>query len=313
MAPAIGPPLFLPGPSGPWEPVGETLERTGSVLVHAAVPGWRPETETQEAVRRLLGRDWRRYENLRPGMRDRFVASRLFLRYTAAAVLGTAPDLVDLSYQPGGRPYVRGCDQIDVSLSHTEETMVVGVTRRGRIGVDVERADRRLAGTGSELQACTPYEKRRLDEGGDAARNDTMVRLWTLKEAYSKALGQGLRFRFTEFGFELAGTGARLIRPDGSPAAGDEWAFGTFGVAERYVVSAAVHDSGFGGPADVSVATMLDEGLLDALLAGTRTGPGSAGRSGDPAGLLGDPDGVDPVARAELGDDGGQIVADGSL
>ena len=30
-----------------------------------------------------------------------------------------------------------------------------------------------------------------------------MVRLWTLKEAYSKALGQGLRFRFTEFGFGL--------------------------------------------------------------------------------------------------------------
>ncbi|MFE7480884.1 4'-phosphopantetheinyl transferase family protein [Streptomyces sp. NPDC057552] len=316
MAPAIGRPVPALGPQGPWDRVADALAATGSVLVYGTMPGWLPR-DGQDAVRRLLGRDWRRYESLdRPRMRDRFVASRLFLRYTAAAVLDTTPDLVDLSYQPGGRPYVRGCDQIDVSLSHTEEMMVVAVTRRGRIGVDVERADRRIARTGSELQACTPYEKERLDAGGEEARNGAMVRLWTLKEAYSKACGQGLRFRFTEFGFALDGAAARLVRPDGSPAAAGDWTFGTFGVGERYVVSAAVQDTGFGGLADVSVTTMLDDGLLDTLLAGAadrsgRTGPG--GRSGNPAGLLGDPDGVDPVARAELGHDGREVVADGPL
>ncbi|NGO43910.1 4'-phosphopantetheinyl transferase family protein [Streptomyces ureilyticus] len=266
MTAAIGRPQPVLGPGAAWDRVGQELADTGSVLVYAAMPGWLPRGDA-DSVRHLLGRDWDRSESfVRAPMRDRFIASRLFLRHTAAAVLGTTADQVDLSYEPGGRPYVRGCDQIDVSLSHTERLMVVAVTRRGRIGVDVERADRRLVGTGSEAMACTPYERDLLDAGGAEARNGTLVRLWTLKEAYTKALGQGLRFRFTEFGFELGERGARLVRPDGTPAGGTEWTFATFHVGERYVVSAAVHDAGFGELADLSVATMLDEGLLDTLL-----------------------------------------------
>jgi 4'-phosphopantetheinyl transferase len=308
----IRPPLSAPGPDSPWERVHDELVRSGSVLVYGTMPGWQPDVGTDE-LRVLLGRDWARYQKLsRPGMRERFLASRLFVRYTAAAAVQTLPQLVDLAYLPGGRPYVRGLDQIDISLSHTDETMVVGVTRRGRIGVDVERADRRLAHTGSEAQACTPFEKRRLDRGGDSARNDTMVRLWTLKEAYSKALGQGLRFRFTEFGFALHGeSGARLVRPDGSATEDGGWTFGTFAVGDRHVVSVAVLDTGFGELADVSVGTTLDEGLLDALF-GAGSGAAPAG-SGNPAGLFGDADGVDAVAGAELADDRGEVVTDGAL
>ncbi|QOV35705.1 4'-phosphopantetheinyl transferase superfamily protein [Streptomyces ferrugineus] len=270
MPARIAHPLTSHGTHGPWEPLRSVLADTGSVVVHGSAGDWLPGPEAMDGARRILGRDWRRYESLpQPRLRERFVASRLLLRCAAAAALETEPHLVDLAYQPGGRPYVRGCDQIDVSLSHTEDMLVVGITRCGRIGVDVERADRRLAGTGSELHACTPFEKEQLDAGGEPERNDSMVRLWTLKEAYSKALGQGLRFRFTEFGFDLSTPDARLVRPDGSAAGGPEWAFATFRAGERYVVSVAVHDEGFGEAADVSVGTALDQGLLDALFGGS--------------------------------------------
>ncbi|MFE4589050.1 4'-phosphopantetheinyl transferase family protein [Streptomyces laurentii] len=295
MTGRIGPLLPVAGPAGPWDRVCDQLDRTGSTLMYAPMPSWLPQDGSEAELRRRLGRDWRRYEQLpQDRMRRRFVASRLLLRHAAAAVLGTAPDLVDLSYLPGGRPYVRGCDQIDISLSHTEEMMVVGITRQGRIGVDVERADRQLARTGSEAQACTPYERERLDAAGEERRNDLMVRLWTLKEAYSKALGQGLKFRFTGFGFSIDDAGEadgpagggdgeiRLVRPDGSPVPGGEWHFGTFPVGERYVVSVAVCDTGFGEVTDLSVGTTLDDGLLDTLLGAPgafgmpRPGPGSA-------------------------------------
>lgn len=313
MGERVGRPLPAPGPDESWGDIRGELRRTGSVVLHASMPDWLPAGGTESELRRRLGRDWRRYESLaQPRTRERFVASRLLLRYSAAAVLRTAPDLVDLAYQPGGRPYVRGCDQIDVSLSHTEEMMVVGITRRGRIGVDVERADRRLAHTGSERQACTPYEKACLDAGGDEVRNDTMVRLWTLKEAYSKALGQGLRFRFTEFGFALDDGEPRLTRPDGSRVPGGEWQFGTYPAGAGYVIAVAVCDAGFGELADLSVRTMLDDGMFDALLGAPGQGR-NPGPSGQPAGLLGDPDGVDAVARAELSDDGRQVVADRAL
>ncbi|WP_461030820.1 4'-phosphopantetheinyl transferase family protein, partial [Streptomyces sparsus] len=260
-------PLPVYGPDGPWQSVRETLAVTGTVLVYGRRAAWLPEHRDPVRLRRMLGRDWDRYESMtHPVLRDRFVASRLLLRATAAAAIDTRPELVDLAYQAGGRPFVRGCDQIDVSLSHTEEMLVVGITRRGRVGVDVERGDRQMAGTGSESQTCTGYERGAMAELTGTARNDRLVRLWTLKEAYSKALGQGLRFRFTEFGFALTEHGARLVRPDGSSAGAEEdWSFGTFPLG-RYLVSAAVHDAGFGGAGDLSVGTALDEGLLDTLL-----------------------------------------------
>ncbi len=308
-----GRPLEAADPDGPWDEARAELLRTGTVVLYARMGPWLPDGGSEADLRRRLGRDWRRYESMgRARSRERFAASRLMLRCSAAAVLGTAPELVDLAYQPGGRPYVRGCDQIDVSLSHTEDVMVVGITRRGRIGVDVERADRRLAHTGSERQACTPYEKARLDAGGEETRNATMVRLWTLKEAYSKALGQGLRFRFTEFGFALDDAAPRLVRPDGTPVPGGEWQFGTYPAGAGFVLSVAVWDAGFGDLADLSVGTMLDDGMLDALLGAGGPARGPA-RSGQPAGLLGDADRVDAVPGAQLADDGRQVVADGAL
>ncbi|SFL84129.1 4'-phosphopantetheinyl transferase family protein [Streptomyces pini] len=274
--------LEVAGPHGPWDRVRGELAHRGTAVVAGRLPDWRlPGGEA--ALRRMLGRDWHRYEAMsQPLMKERFSASRLLLRHVIAAAIDTVPEQVDLAYQPGGRPYVRGCDQIDISLSHTRRTLVAGITRRGRIGVDVESADRRMAGTGSESQGCTPYELARLDEGEAGERNATLVRLWTLKEAYSKALGQGLRFRFTEFGFDLGADRIRLVRPDGTPADGGEWAFGT-GVlggdpggdpdggqdgdpGGGYVVGTAVYDSGFGETSDLSVRTALDAGLLDALL-----------------------------------------------
>jgi 4'-phosphopantetheinyl transferase len=266
-------PLHVPGPQGPWGPVRGSLEDTGSAVVYGTLSTWRSQLQEPDRLRPLLGRDWSRYQSLRNARaRERFLASRLLLRQTTAEVIGSAPELVDLAYQPGGRPYVRGCDQIDISLSHTEEIMAVGVTRRGRIGVDVELMERRLAGTESESVGFTPYERERLDRADPRLRNDILVRLWTLKEAYSKALGQGLRFRFTEFGFALDGSAARLVQPDGAPVGdGASWTFGTFvldrpGQATGYMLSAAVQDSGFGDSVDLSVATAVDEGLLETMM-----------------------------------------------
>ncbi|AOR32925.1 hypothetical protein BFF78_19310 [Streptomyces fodineus] len=267
-------PLRVVPPPQDWaRGVREQLSATGTVLVYGATEDWLPDEheEDEERLRPLLGRDWHRYRALadQPKTRRRFATSRLLLRQVAAAALETRAELVDLAYQPGGRPYVRGCDQIDVSLSHTEEIIVVGITRRGRIGVDVELADRRMAGTASEKQSCTPYERARLAAVGPfLERNARLVRLWTLKEAYSKALGQGLRLRFTQFGFALPedGAGPSLVRPDGTRCSAPGWEFRVFDVAGRYVISAAVCDAGFGESADLAVHTMIDEGLLAALL-----------------------------------------------
>lgn len=263
--PRIAPPVHVPGPDGPWDAVHEALDSNGSAVVYATWGEWLTAALSDPELRPLLGRDWQRYRNTADtAVRYRFVTSRMIIKYTAAAALRTAPAGLDLAYKLGGRPFIRGLDQIDVSLSHTDDLIAVGVGRTGRIGVDVEPADRRMSYELLRGHMCTPAEHAELERMSQDRQASELLRLWTLKEAYTKALGQGLQLGFTEFGFGLESGG--LIGPDGAPAAHGEWAFATHHVlGGRYLLSTACHDTGLDTAKDTTVHTMLDAAFMDAV------------------------------------------------
>ncbi|MFJ8888478.1 4'-phosphopantetheinyl transferase family protein [Streptomyces sp. NPDC102402] len=257
-------PIHVTGPESPWEAVRGDLEVLGSAVVYATWGEWLTAALTTSELRPLLGRDWARYRRTEDAaVRYRFVTSRMVVKYTAAAALRTDPAALDLAYKIGGRPYIRGFDQIDVSLSHTDEVIAVGVSRTGRIGVDVEPAGRRLSFELLHDHICTPAEQAELAGLSDERKAAELLRLWTLKEAYTKALGQGLRLGFTEFGFGLES--GDLTAPDGSAAARGEWAFRTHRVLGRYLLSVACHDAGLDTGPDTTVQTMLDDGFMGAV------------------------------------------------
>ncbi|MGQ5640635.1 MULTISPECIES: 4'-phosphopantetheinyl transferase family protein [unclassified Streptomyces] len=257
-------PIHVSGPHGPWHRVRAGMELRGNAVVHTTWGEWLGAAVTDAALRPLLGRDWQRYRRTTdPLIRFRFVTSRMVTKFTAAAALGTEPAELDLAYRIGGRPYLRGLDQIDVSLTHTDDLIAVGVSRNGRIGVDAERADRAMSFDLMHSHICTPAERAELQYLPEQQRSAGLLRLWTLKEAYTKALGQGLRLGFSEFGFGAEGGG--LLAPDGRPASRGEWAFVTHRVLGRYLISVACHDAGLDTSRDTSPRTMLDEGFLGAV------------------------------------------------
>ncbi|MBT3154609.1 4'-phosphopantetheinyl transferase superfamily protein [Streptomyces sp. CHD11] len=268
---AVAPPVHIPRPDSSWLRIREDLLDRGVTVAYATWTEWFPAVLTTPRLRPLLGRDWNRYAGTRdPAVRSRFAASRLLIKYTAAAALGIGPEDIDIAYRLGGRPYLRGLDQIEVALTHTGELMAVGISRVGRIGLDAECADRRFDLGLMRGRMCTPAEAAELDTLSEEQQAACVLRLWTLKEAYTKALGQGMRLAFTEFGFGLALGGLRT--PDGVAALGEEWAFATHPVLGRYLVSVACHDAGLDPAGDTSVGTMLDRRLITAM-----TPPGDQG------------------------------------
>lgn len=154
-----------------------------------------------------------------------------------------------------------------ISLSHTDDLLLVGLATDGAIGVDAECSDRVLYGSGLGRHMCTPYEAERIEAMPVAERNPAMLRLWTLKEAYSKAIGLGMLFRFTDFGFSPDRAPTDVLRPDGTPGTVGAWAFHTLSFAGRYTLGVAVGDAGFGRSTDLAAATALDPGIVDTLLA----------------------------------------------
>jgi phosphopantetheinyl transferase len=122
---------------------------------------------------------------------------------TLARLLDVAPDRLALARDARRRPYAVLRDTgarltaagwpVDVNLSHTEDVLVVGVSLRGRIGVDVERADRPIATSAGMLaRFCGPGERAVLATLPPSDRVEHTVRLWTCKEAVAKADGRGL-------------------------------------------------------------------------------------------------------------------------
>ncbi|MEU8975184.1 4'-phosphopantetheinyl transferase superfamily protein [Streptomyces monashensis] len=205
--------------------------------MHTTWGQWLTPALLDPGLRPLLGRDWLRYrEHPAPAGRLSFAVSRVVVKYAAAAALQVPADRLDLAYLPGGRPVLRGLGaDLQVSLTHTDELIVVGVSRAGPVGVDAEPAGRRISFELLRDHVCTVEEAELLAALPEEERSVQFLRLWTLKEAYTKALGHGLRRRFSAvgFGWDTRGTARLAGDTDG------EWIFATHLVEERFLVSEA--------------------------------------------------------------------------
>jgi 4'-phosphopantetheinyl transferase len=152
-----------------------------------------------DTLRAWLSDDERRRSERFRGPHDAraFVLRRAFLRSVLARYAGCAPD--ELVYVQGahGKPALAPPHaRLSFSLSRSAEWVLVGVSIAHALGVDVERADPRLADE-EELsllarRVLTDSEQRQLARFPARERVPAFLRGWTRKEALLKALGTGL-------------------------------------------------------------------------------------------------------------------------
>ncbi|MFF4402709.1 4'-phosphopantetheinyl transferase family protein [Streptomyces sp. NPDC001480] len=208
-------------------------------MVHSTWGEWFTAALLDPGLNELLGRDRPRYrQTADPAGRLRFAVSRVILKHAAAQVLNVAPTDLDLAYQLGGRPTLRGLgEELHLSLAHTDDLVVVGLSGAGPVGVDAESVTRRISLDLLRDHVCTPREAEALAALPDEESTAAFLRLWTLKEAYTKALGQGMRRRFAAVGFRWEDGGAAVLEEDSADAR--EWTFVTHLVQGGYLVSEA--------------------------------------------------------------------------
>jgi phosphopantetheinyl transferase len=87
-----------------------------------------------------------------------------------------------------GKPIARGSVERYISISHTGSLVAAAVSAIGPIGIDVERQDRVRDFVGLAVAAFSPAEAAAVAAQGAAA----FYRIWTVREAISKATGDGL-------------------------------------------------------------------------------------------------------------------------
>jgi len=143
-------------------------------------------------------------------LRDRYIAGRGTLRHLLGMRLALPPEHVDIRRGSRGRPYVEGAAGLDFNISHTGAFALIGMASAGRIGVDVEHEGRGLNAAGVARKFMAPSEQALLAALDPDLRRRTLLRLWTCKEAMSKATGDALSAPFRRIAIALDDTGARV-------------------------------------------------------------------------------------------------------
>ena len=138
-----------------------------------------------------------------PALRARYAAGRASLRLLLARCLGVEPGEVPITRGVRGRPQLAETTDVDFNVSHTGEFALIGIARGLRIGVDIERENRTINTAGIARKFMTERERAQCGpfDTDDARRR--VLRLWTCKEAMSKATGDALSAPFADIDVRL--------------------------------------------------------------------------------------------------------------
>jgi 4'-phosphopantetheinyl transferase len=143
--------------------------------------------------------------------RRRFIASHAVTRLVLADCLGCAAESLRFSLSPFGKPrVVDPPEDVRFSLSHAGERALLAIALGQEIGVDLE-AHRAIEVIDMARRFFGPREIEALEMLPEAERPPAFFRCWARKEAFIKALGQGLSFPLDGFEVSVEDDGSRQL------------------------------------------------------------------------------------------------------
>jgi 4'-phosphopantetheinyl transferase len=154
-----------------------------------------------ESLNILSGSEKQRFRRLQfEPDRRRFLASRVLLRTALSCTVGeeVSPQHWRFSHNAYGKPAIdpkTSLPKVHFNLSHCAQMAVAAVSRSCRVGVDVESL---MGVSGADYPGNTLSSRERtwLENRPFRLRGQDFIRIWTVKEAYSKLLGRGVSLDF---------------------------------------------------------------------------------------------------------------------
>jgi len=177
-------------------------------------------------------------------LRHSYIVCRGALRVLLAHYLRCSPKEVEFIFGQKGKPALRGMSPVRFNVSHSADMAVYAFTLGCELGVDVERL-RELA----ELESIASRffcaaETSELLSLSPELRGVAFFRCWTRKEAYIKAVGDGLSIPLDRFQVTLLpGDRSRLVHIDNDTQATLEWTLHDLDLATEYIGALAYKDS----------------------------------------------------------------------
>jgi 4'-phosphopantetheinyl transferase len=156
--------------------------------------------------------------------RNEFIVCRGTLRDLLGQYLSVSPKDLCFEYSEYGRPSlaaVHSEESLDFNVSHSGGHALLGFARGRKIGLDIEKVRWDFGTSEIAERFFSEAERSALRDLPQNQRHDAFFRCWTRKEAFIKALGEGLSHPLDQFDVSLAPSAlAQLLatRPDANEA-----------------------------------------------------------------------------------------------
>lgn len=184
-----------------------------------------------------------------PEHRTAFIAGRGVQRDILARYTGLHP--AALTYREGshGKPELHGPGVergIRFNVSNSGDMALYALTLDREIGVDLEKLKPMPDGMDIARRFFSAPEIEVFAALAAEVRDLAFFRCWTRKEAYIKAVGEGLSMPLDRFDVAFApGEEARILRTRGNPAEAERWTMLGLEPGPGYVGALAVEGTGW--------------------------------------------------------------------
>jgi 4'-phosphopantetheinyl transferase len=209
-----------------------------------------PSSQVEKLQRNLSEEELERAERFHfQRHRDHFIVARGLLRTILGRYLKVEPGRLLFQYGPKGKPELAGDTSrraLCFNLSHSHGLALYGVTRDREIGVDVERIRPDVAGEKIAERFFSPQEAATLRELPAHVRQEAFYTCWTRKEAYLKAIGEGITLRLDQFEVSVTpGEPAVLLSINGDSKEASSWCLKGLDPGPGFVGALAVKGHGW--------------------------------------------------------------------
>jgi 4'-phosphopantetheinyl transferase len=176
--------------------------------------------------------------------RAHFIVARGVLRDILGRYLKTPPGCVRFSYSEYGKPLLSeetNDRQLRFNVSHSHGLALFAFTKRRKIGLDIEFMREDFASLEIAEHFFSTREVSALRAFPPELRTAAFFRCWTRKEAYIKAIGEGLSHPLHDFTVSLApGEPAALLSTETDPQEASRWSLVELFPGTDYAAALAV-------------------------------------------------------------------------
>ena len=159
--------------------------------------------------------------------RERFIAGRGLLRVILSFYVGMPANEIIFTYGSHGKPGLKrqdGQPAIEFNLAHSAGTAIYALTRDRPVGVDIESSQPDFPVEEVAKDFFSPSELTALQALPSTSRTEAFFKCWTRKEAFVKALGDGLSCPLRDFDVSLTpGKPAKLLNVGWAPEETSCW------------------------------------------------------------------------------------------